>query len=698
MLLLCALIVGSSSARATVYEKITDVSDLVAGKKYLIVNSAGTKALGAVTDKNIGSAVDVTASDGKITISAEAVAELTLGGSTGAWTFSSSQNEGKLIAFTSSATSKNNNLWVVSSSSDNGATWTVTFSSGTPTIKNVYNDGRTLMFNNDRFCGYTSSQTAVALYREQEVVSVTGVTLNKAATSLEAGDTETLTATVSPSNATNKDVTWASDAPAVADVDENGVVTAKSAGTANITVTTDDGGKTATCVVTVTASVSPMATLSTTSLDFGRAAINEDKALTFTITPANLTSALSISCDNPLYVVTPTSIASDVTTETTITVTVHPTAKGNDLSGTITISDGGLASDKTVTLTGVAYDPSEITYDFSAIDFADWSTSYAAREVVYEDATVNFSSANKQNSGSKIDDIPVMKNGNVIVTLNNTGEIMKTVEFNCRQWDTKTQTLQLYSSTDGGTTWSKVGSDVTDAFSISSDALPANTNAVKLTTTNSSNQIGIKSVTFTIDQSNYNVKITTAQYATHCYKKALDFSSTDITVYKAKVDGSVVKLTEVTDGIVPAGEGVILYAETADTYTVPVTTTAATISDNELVGVTEDTAIDYIAGGKYNYILQKDGDDLVFRKATGAKLRANRAYLSTTYDVTAVGAPVLEVVIGGENGDDNTTGVSEKVTVESGEASATVYNLNGQRVSQPTKGLYIVNGKKVILK
>lgn len=82
---------------------------------------------------------------------------------------------------------------------------------------------------------------------------VTGVSLNKTTTTLEIGEKETLTATIEPDNATNKDITWSSDATSVATVDENGVVTAVAAGTANIAVTTEDGNKTATCAVTVNA-------------------------------------------------------------------------------------------------------------------------------------------------------------------------------------------------------------------------------------------------------------------------------------------------------------------------------------------------------------------------------------------------------------------------------------------------------------
>ena len=83
-------------------------------------------------------------------------------------------------------------------------------------------------------------------------VLVTSVALNKSELSLYTGQSEILTATVQPSNATNQNVTWSSDKPDVATVDAAGKVTAVGAGTATITVTTADGNHTATCTVTVT--------------------------------------------------------------------------------------------------------------------------------------------------------------------------------------------------------------------------------------------------------------------------------------------------------------------------------------------------------------------------------------------------------------------------------------------------------------
>ena len=82
-------------------------------------------------------------------------------------------------------------------------------------------------------------------------VPVSNVTLDKTTITLSDGQTAKLTATVTPEDADNKNVSWSSDNTAVATVAADGTVTAVKAGTAKITVTTVDGGKTATCTVTV---------------------------------------------------------------------------------------------------------------------------------------------------------------------------------------------------------------------------------------------------------------------------------------------------------------------------------------------------------------------------------------------------------------------------------------------------------------
>ncbi len=103
--------------------------------------------------------------------------------------------------------------------------------------------------------------TGTNTYYDQEIysmngtkpteVSVTSVSLNKSTLDIKVGETATLTATINPTNATNKNVTWKSDNTQIATVDTAGKVTAIKEGTAKITVKTKDGNHTATCIVTV---------------------------------------------------------------------------------------------------------------------------------------------------------------------------------------------------------------------------------------------------------------------------------------------------------------------------------------------------------------------------------------------------------------------------------------------------------------
>lgn len=86
-------------------------------------------------------------------------------------------------------------------------------------------------------------------------VAVSGVTLNQTSAQLQQGQSVQLTATVAPANATNKQVSWSVANPSVASVSSSGLVTAQSAGTTTVTVTTADGSYTATCTVTVAPSV-----------------------------------------------------------------------------------------------------------------------------------------------------------------------------------------------------------------------------------------------------------------------------------------------------------------------------------------------------------------------------------------------------------------------------------------------------------
>ena len=140
-------------------------------------------------------------------------------------------------------------------------------------------------------------QITVVKAADKPTVAVTGVQLNQTALNLEINGTATLTATVAPENATNKSVRWSSNNTAVATVDANGNLKAVAPGKATITVTTEDGRKTATCEVTVSEKRIPVTsiTLDKTSLSLE---VKNTAQLKATVLPADTTSKIAWTSSN----------------------------------------------------------------------------------------------------------------------------------------------------------------------------------------------------------------------------------------------------------------------------------------------------------------------------------------------------------------------------------------------------------------
>lgn len=153
------------------------------------------------------------------------------------------------VEYSPSDTTQRGVIWSVTS----GSAYASIDESGLLTVKSGANGNAVTI--------RATSKENTSIYAEKTVtvtymlltVPVTDVTLNKSALSLSVGDSEILVATVVPPRATDKSVVWSSSAPSVASVDQGGKVTAKSAGSAVITVTTNDGGFTASCDLTVAA-------------------------------------------------------------------------------------------------------------------------------------------------------------------------------------------------------------------------------------------------------------------------------------------------------------------------------------------------------------------------------------------------------------------------------------------------------------
>ena len=188
------------------------------------------------------------------------------------------------------------------------------------------------------------------------------------------------------------------------------------------------------------------------------------------------------------------------------------------------------------------------------------------------------------------------------------------------------------------------------------------------------------------------VTVTSAGYATYVSANNLDFTSTGIKAYTAKVNGASKSVVMTQINKVPAGTPVILYKEDGATENVPVATTTDTPAENDLIAGTGAAVATDGGEGKINYILN-NVSGIGFYKAAGQTVAANRAYLQTTVDAaTARMTMIFE--------DEDVTSIGEELRVKSEEfaPAADFYDLQGRKVAQPQKGLYIVNGKKVVLK
>ena len=172
---------------------------------------------------------------------------------------------------------------------------------------------------------------------ETTTVDVEKVSLNKSATTLTEGESETLTATITPSNATgDKTVKWSSSNEAVAAVDSNGKVTAKKAGTAVITATSSNG-KSASCTVTVKQKEIAITGISlnksTTSLTEG-----ESETLTATITPSNATGDKTVKWSSSNGVVAAVDSNGKVTAKKAGTAVITATSSNGKTAGcTVTV-------------------------------------------------------------------------------------------------------------------------------------------------------------------------------------------------------------------------------------------------------------------------------------------------------------------------------------------------------------------------
>ena len=196
-----------------------------------------------------------------------------------------------------------------------------------------------------------------------------------------------------------------------------------------------------------------------------------------------------------------------------------------------------------------------------------------------------------------------------------------------------------------------------------------------------------------VEATSVSITINSLGKGTYCSAYPLDF--TDVSGINAYIisgfnpDNGRLILTRAYE--IPAGTGLYVDGTPSTTYSIPIKATAFYYS-NMLKGVLSNSTISANEDNYTNYVLSSDGQGgVIFKHANNASLPANRAYVQIPSSI--VGAREF---LGIETDNDSLTGLDGVFTPDTKEAEGDYYNLRGQKVQTPQRGIYIKNGKKYL--
>ena len=361
---------------------------------------------------------------------------------------------------------------------------------------------------------------------------------------------------------------------------------------------------------------------------------------------------------------------------------------GTNVPFTTTANDGAYDREAVVTLT-YTYNTSETATKDVTITQAHLARDYATLPFNWEGGGKIALNAIDGVTTSSLDDDYTNSHAPYLVKFNGTGKFI-IVKTDCQPTKVtmgvkmiggdETSTMSIQESADGET-YTKVqdlsiSGSTNDIVNLeSTEPFKAETRYVKFLYTKGSN-VGVGPITIS---NTVSTTITDAEYATFVSPYATNFSTTGVTVYTATAGETSVTLNEVASGKVPANTPVVLYKAGADgtAINVPVIASAYAVGSNDLKVST---------GGEPTnaYVLANKTSGVGFYKWAGGSLTSGKIYLQGT-------ASAREFLgFGDVTGINSVLGSELKVNG--------YFDLQGRRVAQPTKGLYIVNGRKVVIK
>lgn len=508
----------------------------------------------------------------------------------------------------------------------------------------------------DTYSGYCTTVAADT----REAVNITSFTATE--TTLIKGNT-TATAVANDQAGWTAAYTYASDNTDVATVAADGVITAIGKGTANITAT-----------------------------------LNVDKDDANYKRGSIFSKSIEITVNNPSHTVAfydnGTKISeTSVEEETAIVFPTNPTPAvgGFVFEGWATAVIDGTAAVKPATVTEANMGDADINYyavygdvqkreviaTFDASDISNL-TSTGTRTWQDNDTEIELKISAGQHYTSKTPNTWTVTNGTSNYLEISTTGVLTSVVATLSGTDYMINSVSVGSLVTDGTT--QIVNKLNNATSVKCYATADNQiRATEIVV----NAVVDKTVGYvTTLPTNANITISAAGWATYSSNYPLDFTGvTALTAYTATKVGNVVKFNKVT-GKVPANEGLLVRGESAS---VPVCASAEPV-ENLLVGVTTETVKD----ANSIFVLMKGASGIGFYKNTNAfTLRANSAFLPAEAVSTTDARAFIAL-------DDETTGIADVKAVK--EDTESMFDLQGRKIAKPTKGLYIVNGKKIAVK
>lgn len=711
ILLLSALIAGTGSVWAAKTYRLTQVTSVSAGNLYVFERNS--RVLGSTVSNKALQTVETYSTTG-----------LT-GSEAYVWKLESATEGFKMRnnSLTSNTYFNNSSSTTVSFGSTGNSVWAFNFSGNKATIQNKSNDNRFLGDNgSNAYKAYATSHLSTyghdfTVYLLEEEVAVTSLLVKTAPTKVHYEVGEALDMTGFVLDADGADVT----SGYTMKIGETSILdgaTLSSAGKKTITVTY--GGKTVDQVISVGSATSIAVTTAPTKTSY-------DTGDSFDPTGMVVTATLS----------TGEALEPDTWTKEVTGYTIDPEDNLQPSDTYVTITYAGQTATQNITVTDVAVEG--VSLNKTSTTIATGGTETLTLTFTPDNATnkaVTWESSDE--TVATVDDgkVTAVKSGTATITVTTTDGGFKatcTVTVNAAKGSaenpyTVADVSQGKANGKNGIyvigyivgSWKDNAFKPNDLVNLNlalADAYDSDTTIpVELPSgavrdawgpASHSENIGVAKVILKGNGQNYfskkaikgtseitkvaeAVKVTSAGYATYVSDSKLDFTDKGIKAYIAKADGTTGVTFEPVKKV-PANTGVLLYKDGGTTEEIPVLTGDANDVRGNVFKRGTGAAVASEDGSLRNYILNNVGGVVGFYKAAGKTVATNRAYIQIDEKRTPVKGFIALP------GSDEETGIETMRDGENEKMSA-IFDLSGRRVAKPTRGLYIVNGKKVLVK